>query len=546
MKRLTIGLLACLTAVGAERRIHLRPPLWVDADDRPIPEPSAHRVSELYEIVYTSWLRHLNAGDKAAAARDPGALNVNAWDEVPDSSWFTNRIGRQRMSREEILAGPPGRPPGNGKWTVYRIEDEGYTPKVSIRNAAGDRYMVKFDPSVPRKNSGAERISTLIVHAAGYNVPNNTLVYFRESDLILEPKASYTDALGHERRLTAADLDAGLKRPKPLADGRYRGVASQILEGSGIGKFEYSGVRKDDPNDIVPHELRRELRGLRVIAAWINHVDVGNKNTMDTYVPGGKRGYVRHHLLDFGSTLGSGDFINGPYRVGHEYIFDGAATGRSFITLGLWRRPWQAGGRIVHDEIGYYDADLFEPEKWKPNYPNLAFIRMDAADAYWGAKIVTAFDDALIRALVEAGEYSGPEVSGHLARMMRLRRDAIGRHWFDRVSPLENFAIADGHLVFRDLGVERGYCWAGERRYEIRQEKSAVTFDQPAVRLQPVRARGTGEPDRHGRLPIARVWVRSNRSGGGWALPVEVTLGMRRGSDAVEVLGWRHAAEWPR
>lgn len=34
------------------------------------------------------------------------ALNVNTIDEVPDSSWFTNRIGRGAMSREEIVRGP--------------------------------------------------------------------------------------------------------------------------------------------------------------------------------------------------------------------------------------------------------------------------------------------------------------------------------------------------------------------------------------------------------------------------------------------------------
>src|SRR5688572_28858272 len=43
---------------------------------------------------------------KPGDRRDVRAANVNTIDEVPDSSWFTNRIGRRAMTIEEIVKGP--------------------------------------------------------------------------------------------------------------------------------------------------------------------------------------------------------------------------------------------------------------------------------------------------------------------------------------------------------------------------------------------------------------------------------------------------------
>ena len=43
---------------------------------------------------------------KVFAVDPPGAAkNVNAFDEVPDSAWFQNRIGRARMAESELTRG---------------------------------------------------------------------------------------------------------------------------------------------------------------------------------------------------------------------------------------------------------------------------------------------------------------------------------------------------------------------------------------------------------------------------------------------------------
>jgi hypothetical protein len=243
-----------------------------------------------------------------------------------------------------------------------------------------------------------------------------------------------------------------------------------------VGRFIHTGRREDDPNDLIPHQYRRELRGMRVIASWINHVDVGDKNALDVYIPAPDgRKFIRHYLLDFGSALGSGDFVNGPFRMGHEYLFDGPAIAHSMFTLGLWLRPWEAQGRrILYPEVGYYQAEIFEPQSWKPNYPNLAFERMDDADAYWGAKIVTAFSDETVRKLARAGEYTRSEVTEYVADTLIKRRDAIGGYWLDRITPLESLTLESPGLRFRDLAVDRGYAKALERRYRFWLEDASA------------------------------------------------------------------------
>lgn len=82
-------------------------------------------------------------------------------------------------------------------------------------------------------------------------------------------------------------------------------MASKFIEGKIKGPFSYSGVRKDDPNDHIPHERRRELRGLRMIQAFLKDTDVKQLNTLDTYVEEDGQKFLKHYLIDFSDSLGS-------------------------------------------------------------------------------------------------------------------------------------------------------------------------------------------------------------------------------------------------
>ena len=128
-------------------------------------------------------------------------------------------------------------------------------------------------------------------------------------------------------------IDARMGRTAPPRAG--------MLPGKVLGGFKYEGTRPDDPNDVIPHEHRRELRALRVFGAWTNLTDMKAGNTLDTVVTEGGRGLVRHYLQDVGSTFGVG--ANGPHEwnEGWEHIYEGGPSRKRLFTFGFDCSAWQ-------------------------------------------------------------------------------------------------------------------------------------------------------------------------------------------------------------
>ena len=127
-----------------------------------------------------------------------------------------------------------------------------------------------FDPPSHPEMTSVDVIGSHLFWAAGYNVPANTIAYLDPAALAYDPKATYTDRNGRKEKMSKAYMDLILTRLRPAANGLYRCVASRYLPGKPLGPFEYEGRRGDDPEDLIPHELRRELRGLWTVAAWIS------------------------------------------------------------------------------------------------------------------------------------------------------------------------------------------------------------------------------------------------------------------------------------
>ena len=146
--------------------------------------------------------------------------------------------------------------------------------------------MSSIRPPIRRLASGAEIIGTAFYHAFGYHTVDVYLAELDPDRLVIAEKATCCDPfVGERKRLfTRRDIDDVLRRAARQGEGKYRVLVSRFADGKPLGNFRYYGTRPDDPNDIVAHEHRRELRGARVFGAWLNHDDSRGVNSLDMLV----------------------------------------------------------------------------------------------------------------------------------------------------------------------------------------------------------------------------------------------------------------------
>jgi hypothetical protein len=443
-------------------------PLWIDPDNISIPKPTERPLSKTIDLLQKTFTT-----PKVGTLH---AQNVNTVGGVPDSSWFTNRMSSRIMSLEELIRGPnQGPEPDQSKpWVVIGAKTEGATPGLLIRDARGDVYFIKYDPLY-----------------WPYHVPQNYLVRWKPVYEI-DKGAEVLWESGHVERLTRGYVRDLLEDIPVRPDGTIQVLASKFLDGEPLGPFDFQGTRSDDPNDIFPHQDRREIRALRIFAAWMNHNDSDSVNTLDMYHtgPGGER-YVKHHLIDFGTILGSGATQPHARRVGNEYYISFEPALKSAGTLGLWDRDWRKIKYQEYRSVGRFESNYFRPEKWIPDYPNPAFDKMTLEDAFWATRIVMRFSDEAIRAIVNLGQYDDPEAQEHVAETIIKRRDKIVQYYLSQLNPLDDFRVADSgtssSLEFDNLGLEAGL--ASSCRYTYQWH----SFDNLTGQTVPIGTPGVSE-----------------------------------------------------
>jgi hypothetical protein len=543
---LALGALAISAQSPAPAQVTKAPRFY--PDDPLAAEPAPLPVIAPQRRALSAILETINSNVKQEGQRHPAdgviaAGDVNSLGEVMDGDWYVNRQATRRMTTAELERGPGNEhaPATDTPWQVLVVKPFGVNPGLLIADSKNNLYMLRFDPlGYDGLATGAQLVTSHFMYALGYYVTESYIVRFDRSRLVVNAEGQAVSSAGKPRPLAAEDVDRFLGSA-PRSDtpgGTYRAVAMRLPEGRQalLGPYQLWGMRSDDPNDIVPHEHRRDLRGLSVFASWLNMSGFRAVNTQDIVVSPGAVPRIRHYLVDFTKSLGSSQFDGSKLAFeGHEKMLPGPGTiAKNIVTLGLGTPASLTEKTPGLAEVGEFGSSAFDPEAWAPLDPAAPFENRLPDDTFWAARQVMEFTDDEIRTLVRTGQYSKP-AEDWITATLTDRRNRIGKTYFNRVLPLDGFRVNGNTLAFDDLGVKYGFAEARTFLIEWRAFDNAKDTPLDVIGAGPdipVSARALPS----GSYIAARIQAANN-------LAMFVTVYVRQQADGFHVVGIDRA--WP-
>ena len=203
-------------------------------------------------------------------------------------------------------------------------------------------------------------------------------------------------------------------------------------------------------------------------------------NTLDSVITENGKTIVKHYLQDVGSTFGMCN-DHKEWDLSWEYFHEGPPSRKRLFTLGFGLSPWQTVDYIEYPEVGKFEGKVFDPKKWRPQTPTLAYMEMRDDDAFWAARRVAAFTDDLIRAAVHTGEFKDPAAEKYLADALIQRRDKIKAVYLPAVNPIVDPVLDGKGLTFENAAVAGGVAQGA-----VSYRAAWMTFDNATGATKPI------------------------------------------------------------
>lgn len=318
------------------------------------------------------------------AGRPARAGDLTADGAVPDSAFFFNTdvsaVTPSILKEQDELFRP------KGKIAITREKREGQSKGFYGADGRGVEYIIIVDPpGMEEQVTSAEVIGSTLMRMAGYNVAGSAIVTIEGTG-------------------------------NPEFDGR-RGVATKLVKGY-KGHWTYKAFKN-----------RREMRAGMVFAGWIHNTDWVDHNTGISVVETDGVPLTRYYVFDFGGSLGSWNIRTKEPRDGWEHYvslrgFFLWPIARPLELAGLLRKPYAATGAQYSEAVGYFD-DNFRPDRYRPNYPNMAWAEMTGEDGRWAAGVIAAYSPEQIRSAVDLARYTRPEDADYVYKTLLSRRQKI-------------------------------------------------------------------------------------------------------------------------
>ena len=220
-------------------------------------------------------------------------------------------------------------------------------------------------------------IGSKFFHALGYNVPENYIVRFTAGQLELNGEIQHPRLPRHAARHEPAGRATTFcsKVPRDL-ERRYRALASLIIPGDLIGPFRYSRravgrsqrhrAARGPPRPARPVRLRRLAQPHRFeVPQQPGYGGRGEGAPLHPALPDRLRRHPGQRQLR-GQK---------PPRGQSSTCSTSSRRRRSSSAWGFTCPAWQRANFPEIPGVGNLEYEVFDPARWKSNYPNPAFDR---------------------------------------------------------------------------------------------------------------------------------------------------------------------------